>query len=358
MLTKIELNNFQPHKKLQTDIAPITIISGKSDSGKSSIVRSLQWLLYNRGSAKEFLRHGANEVMVSCEIDGHTVTRSSQHNSYTLDGVQSRVVGKSVPDDIAALFNVISDNTQTQHDPFYWFTENGSGLVAKIEDTFGLNMPAGWVHACKQEQNQSNRDLKQYETEQQNLIAEIAALELYEKANEKLVKVDQANAILVEIRAKSDTLQKLAGGLIKFRMGFLPRHILDGWELLVDTLCKQQKLLDLNGQCVGLQKSIVNLPDIDKLHTAFVRHKTISTNVERLKTLKHAHTEVAAIKPLPDYIPLLNVLQRVLSVSVLLNNYQKRKYEAEQAKEDLIKVESQVSKLSGQLCPTCGGTIG
>jgi len=153
MFTKLELNNFQAHKRLAAELLPINVITGKSDSGKSSIIRALLWLLYNRGSAKEYLRHGAAEVLVAAEVDGRTVMRSSQHNSYTLDAVQSRVVGRGVPDDIAALFNVLSDNTQTQHDPFYWFSENGSGLVTKIEETFGLKIPANWVQACKQEQN-------------------------------------------------------------------------------------------------------------------------------------------------------------------------------------------------------------
>jgi DNA repair exonuclease SbcCD ATPase subunit len=357
MLTKLDLFNFQVHKRLSSDISPITVIGGKSDSGKSSIVRCLQWLLYNKGSARDFLRHGATDVMVTAEIDGRTLSRSSQHNSYTMDGVQSRVVGKGVPDDIVTFLNVMPDNTQSQHDPFYWFNENGSGLVSKIEETFGLKLPAEWVQTCKQEQNQTSRDLKRYEQETQDLTQEIAVLEQYVQAHDRVGKIDTILDELSLNQNQYDLLQKLSGGLIRYKMAVIPDSVWALCDCLVDALTKRQKLHDLARKHAELKEGIVSLPNMNRLQEAFDDNQSSKNRLDRLVTLTQAHKTASMVRPIPNYLSLLDALKSLLRCSEQFSEYGKRKAHVAIAQKNLEESQTQLQSLVGSTCPTCGGSI-
>ena len=357
MLTKIDLINFQAHRRLTSDISPITVITGVSDSGKSAIVRALQWLLYNKGSVRDFLRHGASEVIVTAEIDGRTISRSSQHNSYTLDSIQSRVVGRGVPDDIITFLNVLPDNTQSQHDPFYWFNENGSGLVLKIEETFGLKLPAEWVHVCKQEQNQTQRDLKRHEQEEQDLSQEIAVLQQYEQAHDSIVRIDKTLDDLSSNQNRTDLLQKLFANYVKFKIGIIPDSVWGLWECLISSLSSQIKLHDLTKKHVELKADIVPLPDMDRLQNAYDTYQNTKARLSKLTTLIQAHKEASRVRPTPNPKALLEALQSVLRCSELFWEYEKRKIYAAESNKLMQESQVRLQSLAGSMCPTCGQTM-
>jgi len=49
MLKKISIQNFQSHKKTELDLVDgINVIYGLSQSGKSAILRALNWIIFNR----------------------------------------------------------------------------------------------------------------------------------------------------------------------------------------------------------------------------------------------------------------------------------------------------------------------
>ena len=47
MIEAVEIINFQPHENTVLEFAPgVNVIKGQSRSGKSSIIRSLEWLFF------------------------------------------------------------------------------------------------------------------------------------------------------------------------------------------------------------------------------------------------------------------------------------------------------------------------
>jgi exonuclease SbcC len=119
----LQLKNFQGHQKLQIKLGPnVTSIVGPSDAGKSSVLRALRWLCFNKPSGMEFLRHGATEVSVELLIDGRSVKRlrNATDNLYLIDGKEYRSFGSNVPDDVKKILNVSEINFQGQHDPPFW----------------------------------------------------------------------------------------------------------------------------------------------------------------------------------------------------------------------------------------------
>lgn len=145
MIEKIQLHNFQIHKDISIDCGQITTLIGSSDSGKSAVIRALNWVLFNKGSASSFLRRGAKTVAVQLTIDGQTVVRTSKNNAYKLNGDIDSTVGRTVPSRIEKLFNVISDNVQCQHDSLYWFNTTGAGVASNLNKVVDLTLLETWV---------------------------------------------------------------------------------------------------------------------------------------------------------------------------------------------------------------------
>lgn len=123
-LERIRLSNFQRHERLDVKFDPqVTTITGASDTGKSSIIRALRWLAFNRPLGTGFVRDGAERASVRLEVDGCKVDRRKGKggNTYAVDGKRLAAVGSDVPESVAELLNLGEENVAMQHDPPYFF---------------------------------------------------------------------------------------------------------------------------------------------------------------------------------------------------------------------------------------------
>ena len=115
----------------------VVAITGPTDTGKSSILRALRWAALNKPSGIGHMRDGCDTVDVGVRLEDDTQvkrSRSKKNNSYLTKhgGEVSRfdAIGSDVPESVAQVFNVGSENFQGQHDPPFWFTMS-AGEVAK-----------------------------------------------------------------------------------------------------------------------------------------------------------------------------------------------------------------------------------
>src|SRR4051812_38242007 len=94
------LKNFQKHKLLKIQFSPhITTIKGRTDRGKSSILRALKWLCLNNLIGNEFIRTGSSKAKVGLSVKDHRIVREKgASNLYVLDGKEFRAFGSKVPD--------------------------------------------------------------------------------------------------------------------------------------------------------------------------------------------------------------------------------------------------------------------
>jgi DNA repair exonuclease SbcCD ATPase subunit len=89
---------------------------GQTDSGKTTVLRALVWVFYNRPSGVEMIRDGADEAVVTItfntgsaeEPELHEVTRlrSKKRNAYILDGQEFDNVKLEVPQEIQDLSGI------------------------------------------------------------------------------------------------------------------------------------------------------------------------------------------------------------------------------------------------------------
>lgn len=145
MLEILHLINVQRHTNLVFEFSGnLNTITGASDAGKSSVMRALRWLLFNKPANLNIWKRNTKKTEVICVIDGHKVSRArtKTKNTYALDGVEKKGFGKGVPEEIASLIDMEETlHYQRQIDPYFLVSlSSGSERAKAIEKYTDLSL--------------------------------------------------------------------------------------------------------------------------------------------------------------------------------------------------------------------------
>ena len=142
MLERLLIRNFQAHRKFELSFGPgVTTILGRSDSGKSSVLRALRWVGTNRPKGDDFVSHGTKSCEVLLVVDGREVARSKgKENLYRLDSAEYKAFGSEVPEDVARLLAVCELNFQRQLDAPYWLGDPAGKVSRELNEAVNLSL--------------------------------------------------------------------------------------------------------------------------------------------------------------------------------------------------------------------------
>ncbi len=208
-LTKLDVTNFQKHKRLVVELDPlVTTIVGDNDRGKSSLVRAIRWLCLNRPQGHGFLRRGAKYVKVSLEADSHTIIRKKgKSNTYTLDDKVFSAVAASVPDQIKSLLNLDEVNFQRQHESAFWFFKTPGQVSKELNSIINLGeidntlaVVASNTRRCTQELESCEENLKEAQ-----------------RRLDSLAWVEEADTLLTQAEEAYQASQETRSGLLRIR---------------------------------------------------------------------------------------------------------------------------------------------
>lgn len=146
MLKQLTLKEFQAHRRLVVEFSPaVTVLTGSSDAGKSSIIRALRWLATNRPAGDGFIRRGGGSLQkrtasASLRIDGHTLkrVRGQGRNLCRLDDQIFKALGSGVPVPVKRLLNLGSVNFQSQHDPHFLLSLSSGQAALALNEVVNL----------------------------------------------------------------------------------------------------------------------------------------------------------------------------------------------------------------------------
>jgi len=178
MIKNLELQNFQSHKKTELVFSDgVNVIIGGSDSGKTSIIRALKWLVWNRPGGDAFRSTWGGKTKVTLDLNGIEVSRiKDKENLYYSDGVKFMAFGAEVPFEIKHLLNLNEINLQSQMDsPFLISSTPGDvakhfNKIAHLDQIDGgLKTVQQWINGIKQDIHsgesqiiQSKEELKKF----------------------------------------------------------------------------------------------------------------------------------------------------------------------------------------------------
>jgi len=397
-LTELHLHHFQPHTDRQIPLSDITVLAGKSDVGKSSILRALRWLCLNSGSVATYMQRGKSNVAVTVKTAGVSpdtlpisLTRqnSGKKNGYVLDGKEFNAIGKDIPPEVKAVLNVIPDNFQTQHDYLYWFTESGSGLVKRIETAFGLAETAEWTASAKQEIVRLEKDVKDVDGRIDKLNKEIESLAVFREIQEKYLQYEAGIQKVFEEKEKLERIDALLrkipvypplpddAPLVQAEACIKERERLTRLTTLVSQY--PQPLPQIDVACLDYATAHVTAKEklnrVQALVQAFPTIVPVADPTVCFQTADYCFAERqklarisfllqtwnASIVPQVDATPVLQKMDELQQSKAKMNRlrqlcevYNQTTVQRDFAYAEYQKTEQQLTSLVGQPCPTCG----
>jgi exonuclease SbcC len=148
VIKRVIIQNFQSHRDTTIDFSDKdTVIVGSSDSGKSAILRAIEWVRTNRPLGTSFIRNGANSpcrVELIVDRDGEEVSivheKTTKRNSYYVNGQEFTAVGSDVPREVVELLGIADINVQHQLDQHFLVLDSPGRVasyinsITKLED--------------------------------------------------------------------------------------------------------------------------------------------------------------------------------------------------------------------------------
>ena len=356
MLKKVEIKNFQALTNVEIDFHEnFNIIAGESDSGKSSLVRALNWVLENRPQGHSFLSWSAKKddsTVVRIEFDDNAIIRekSKKTNQYIINDHTSfpeelKALKSEVPPEVRALTRMDKYNLQEQEDIYFMLRDSPGERARRLNEISGLDIIDSSIKKVNSIIVESKKESEWYDKKLTTTQDELKELEFLDKAG---ADIAEAEALIIRLEECVER-QRLLEELIE--------AIQDSTEAISEI----DKWLKVEDEFLSLQEAVGELQDIIDYEERLA---------EIIAGIKHSEERIAEIdrwlriqrlyKTINETISELEELNRKESVLSEIINTQKGLLNRIAEADSLIKMnKDKYNKLAAKIdrCPTCGQKV-
>lgn len=337
-LNRLEISNFQKHEHLIIDFSDnVNILFGKSDSGKSSIRRAIEFLL-GWNICDGLRRIGSKQTNVKGWFSNGVILeriRSSSINRYILqikdDIKEFNAIGKSIPEEIITSINInpleidnelIYLNSYPQISLPFLFDKSPTQRMKIFNKLTGNEILDKLFVQFNKDILKINRDLKETKesNETQEQILKEKEIELdrikfqYSKAKKALDKINELNDLHLKLINTFNLIEDNKEALLRVKSDLknikIPQHI--DYKQLIEKNDKIKILLslktalesthnikDIEGQLLNLR-----LPEVKFIEQSRVKNDRLSKLSEIAEKYEINGTSLDKVltKQLPDVI--------------------------------------------------------
>lgn len=279
MIKSLSVTNFQSHKSAELNFAPgVNVIIGASDSGKTAILRALNWIISNRPSGDAFRSSwgGATECRVDL-TDGNWIARTKDKdgNQYELNAEVMKAMGQSVPEAISKVLNLNSINQQSQMDAPFLLSASAGEVAQTLNEVVGLEDIDKTLTAANRMVRAANQDMEREQAQIATMTAQKAAFDGLDGLDGMLTRLEDLNAALTRTRAQEAELNRLVIAATEVREQVVQmRRAADLWPELKAVLATDQKANTLAVQATNLEMLVEN---ITSARAAIVKVRNVAT---------------------------------------------------------------------------------
>ena len=349
MIKEIRLKNFQAHKDTVLELHPgVNVVAGSSNSGKSSVLRAINWAVHNRPSGDAFVSHWARndkgnqseDVSVELVFDNVGIERKKSKttkNTYKLDDLVLEAVGLDVPEEVASAINFLEVNTQRQHDAPFLLSESPGEVARFFNKIVHFDAIDKYLSSVESKKRKAKADMSHAEESITRLEADMAKLDWLDKADILLKKLEKLDNLRAELQGQRDTINK--------QIVELERHtarlesyggIIVSAEKIISKISKAQT-------SVGTL-----LIDADKLKYSLERYESAAAVIEAAKDVDYAEKIVKRITKAKQELVELYGTKEKLDLSI-----KKVRVNVEVVRDIEEKLPGLIKSLP-DTCPVCG----
>lgn len=337
-LKTLTLINFQPHHKKVVSLDPNnTFIVGESDSGKSSIIRALFWLCFNRPLTDSFISHDKDFCKVKLELNDSTIIRCrGKTNYYSLNGKKFFAFNKGVPQEITELLNLDEVNFQLQHDAPFWFSLSPGEVSKELNRIVNLNLIDSTLGNIASELRKSKllvnvcRERLQEAREQRDVLAWTL------DADSALKKLEETAVLNYEKRNRIAQLSDLIVG---------GESLQEERQDAVQTIQTAFPLIQRGESLEGLQERISLLNSLCLSYRDYFKISTLEIPKQRIKLLITHRDNITDLRFQKE------------SLSQLINRIAALEEEIWLSEKSSMQAKKELVSLIGEKCPLCNQEI-
>ena len=313
MIRSIHLQNFECHKDTKLEFSEgLNIISGRSGYGKSSIIRAINWVLFNVPSGDSMVPHedkkGTTKVTVEFS-DGSRITRikSKSSNEYVvhINGANHKfkALRGKVPELVTTVSNMNNCNIQLQKD-FYFLLNDSPGQVAKkLNEVVGLDEMDRALSEINSRTRKFTWELGQLQEKSKYLSSQIKELEWAYQADKDLLEIEELQDGCSEYKSDIAAIESTIAEIAKLKTKLeeftdpIVLEDINGIDELVEDMADVEADYEEIQNAIRAIKSLIekkkgiSLPTEDSLSELSVLYNEIqdaTANIERLDTLLDA----------------------------------------------------------------------
>lgn len=354
MIRRLFVRNFQSHKKSELIFHPnVNALIGRTDSGKTALLRAIKWLKDNRPLGTSFVSHWNQDkdgvpvknTQVLLENDRRTIVRrrNSEFNGYLLSSdnneePDSLDAGKDVPSEIEKILNLDSVNVQNQMDAPFLLASSSAEVARFFNSQIRLDLIDRVL---------SNAELRRKRIKQ-DLTREQEKIDAREKQVQALSWLDDAETLL----KKAASLEKIVNDCDEIE------ERLSG-EIDAVESC-ESKIKDF-AKVVAAEKTLKKTRDLlsvmeEKDHEARSLRDSISKYESTQKEIDSIPDMVNATALLRALLKMKNALDKKRDEFSALDQSIGLYEECERAIDRQRETIEENWALLPDVCPLCGGT--
>jgi len=346
MIKQLKISNFQSHKKSTLEFHPsVNVIVGKTDSGKSSLLRALSLGMFNKPAGIAFIQHGEDETKVSITLeDGRVITRQKgKENIYKFDGVEFKAFGSKVPVEIADALNMDEINYSSQFDSHFLLNDSAGQVAAFFNKVANFEK----IDTSLMDINSSIRKLKSEVVVKQELKKG------YKQSLKDFAYLKEAKKDLEKLEGLQEELDEVTDGISKVSL------LLELLENITVLIAKASKLLPLEKDVELLEVQIRERKFTnernDSLSELLFTIDDIDTKLEKYSKLVKLENLVTTIS---NNIASRSILHtKFKELQQILVNIQLVKESSLKGLKTISKLETKFHKEIGNVCPLCNSKL-
>ena len=351
MIQSLSISNFQSHKESSFDFSEgVNVIVGSSDSGKSSVLRALNWLINNKPSGDSFRSNWGGDTSVQLQFYNQFIERikSNKENFYEavwdLEEVSAginneeifKAFGADVPQPIKEFLNFNEINFQFQLDsPF--LLSNTAGEVARyLNSIVNLDIIDKALTKIETGRKKINRDISYTKNQLEAKLSELKKFDYLKEYEKKVETLEIKSKKISTLQDKYSQLYNLSKDYEGINLQLSRIKIPDG-KKLKSLESKNKKLEALQEKYESLKDTFITYQKINKMLSEIKipdekKSKSLMGKIEQIEKLSEQHDE------------LLD----------LLESYQSQSKQLDKVTKEWNQLQEQQRKLMPERCPLCG----
>jgi DNA repair ATPase RecN len=349
-IKSLEGANWENYPYFSLDFSPgVNVIIGKSHSGKSTLIRSLNWVLENDPKGTPFFPHNVKNPQTEVSITFDTneyITRSRNNtvNEYTMSGKDKpfTALRTDVPEEVKALSNITDVNIQVQKDVHFFLTESAGKRAKKLNEVANLEEMDKATVIINGMLSTANASMKVWNKELKGLEQEKKELSWVPEAIEDDSVLSSMEKQIAEQERDINTMGGILDAIstLEDRLAYLPP---------ISAILPVQELLDFDDQIYEIES---RSEDIKKLRESLL----VLTEQEKGYTLP-APSELSKFEAITT--ALHSIEEQEQSYRQTLDYFAKCHKVLDHKQAEVVRLEKALDDMWKELeiCPLCGSEV-